>query len=91
MFWGIIIVIISLIVLGLGVWNFYELFTTPAFLQTTDSWKDALWATVLTIGGAILLGTGLAHAAPKNVTVQKYFGTLGPQGQRYVAVETTTV
>lgn len=91
MFWGIILIIISFIVLGLGIWNFYDLFTTPAFLRDAKSWKDAIWATVLTIGGAILLGSGIAHVAPQNVQIQKYFGALGPQGQRYMAVETTTM
>lgn len=48
---GIIFIIVALVLLGLGVANLVDFVQTP-------SWRDGIWATVLLIGGALLMTAG---------------------------------
>jgi len=58
MIWGIILVILALMLLGLGVWNASELASTPNNWNSARTWKKSLWVLLLFVAGGALFGAG---------------------------------
>lgn len=79
-FWGVILFIIGLLLLGLSIAMMFSIFkpATPAEAfkfkltgEQTSGWTKFFWGLVLLVGAVAAMGLGLSKGAPKDSQLQQ--------------------